>query len=285
MRRILEAAPGAREGLVREMWSPLAGMYRFVPGGADLAAVHRQGFGFDWQESGALVAQAIQQLEDAHAWRRISEALHDGLARVEAAGSAVEVPDLRVLLVLGDPANAHFMDEIEGLSAFGGISGFITLTLWPTSQVLDRLEAIAVHELHHNLRYSPGGIVWDPATVTVGEQVIAEGLADEFAAERYGELGYTHFVSQQTREDDDVLKKVASGMSITGMQEFTAWIHGDASARHVGATPVGLPTGAGYAAGSRIVRAYLDAVGTTAAGALTATADEIIAVAAPRLGL
>lgn len=46
MRRVLAAMPEDRADLVREMWSPLAGMYRFIPGGVDMAAVHRQNFGF-----------------------------------------------------------------------------------------------------------------------------------------------------------------------------------------------------------------------------------------------
>ncbi|WP_411708409.1 DUF2268 domain-containing putative Zn-dependent protease (plasmid) [Corynebacterium sp. LaCa117] len=87
------------------------------------------------------------------------------------------IPDLTVLLVLGDPSNEHFMDEVRGLSAFGGISGYIAITIWPTEEVLHRLEAIALHELRHNVRYSADGIVWDPQTVTVGEHVVAEGLA------------------------------------------------------------------------------------------------------------
>lgn len=59
-------------------------------------------------------------------------------------------------------------------------------------------------------------------TVTVGEQVISEGLADVFAAELYGDRGYSHFVSAETYNDDDVLAKVASGLDVTGMQNFTA---------------------------------------------------------------
>lgn len=35
---------------------------------------------------------------------------------------------LQVLLALGDPANEHFVNEVQGLSAFGGISGYITIT-------------------------------------------------------------------------------------------------------------------------------------------------------------
>lgn len=285
MRRVLAATPDNRADLVREMWSPLSGMYHFIPGGVDMATMHRQNFGFDWEGTTEPIQGALERLVEADAWNRITTALESGVAALRSANPGIEVPDLQVLLVVGDPANKHLVDEIQGLSAFGGISGYITITVWPMPQVLERLEAIAVHELHHNVRYSSGGVVWDPMTVTVGEQVISEGLADVFAAELYGDLGYSHFVSERTHNDDGVLAKVANGLHITGMQNFTAWVHGDASARLLGAEPVGLPTGAGYAAGTRLVRAYLDATGSTAAQSIAAPVDEVLRVAAPRLGL
>lgn len=285
MRRVLAATPNDRATLIREMWSPLAGMYHFIPGGVDMATGHRQNFGFNWESTSEPTQEALERLVKADAWKRIAKALESGVAALRSASTGIEVPDLQVLLVLGDPANKHFVDEIQGLSAFGGISGYIAITMWPTPQVLERLEAIAVHELHHNVRYSPGGVVWDPITVTVGEQVISEGLADVFAVELFGDLGYTHFVGESTRNDDGVLAKVAKGLHITGMQNFTAWVHGDASARLLGAEPVGLPTGAGYAAGTRLVRAYLDAMGTTAAQSIAVPIEEVLRVAAPQLGL
>lgn len=250
-----------------------------------MSTVHRQNFGFDWECATEPIHEGLERLVEADAWNRIAEALKSGSAALRLANPHIEIPELQVLLVLGDPASKHFVNEIQGLSAFGGISGYITITIWPTPQVLERLEAIAVHELHHNVRYSPGGVVWDPMTVTVGEQVISEGLADVFAAELYGDRGYTHFASESTHNDDEVLAKVAGGLHITGMQNFTAWVHGDASARLLGAEPVGLPTGAGYAAGARLVQAYLDATGTTAAHSIGTSVNEVLRVAAPQLGL
>ncbi|WP_308197029.1 DUF2268 domain-containing putative Zn-dependent protease [Rhodococcus sp. CH91] len=124
-----------------------------------------------------------------------------------------------------------------------------------------------------------------PQTVTVGEHVVAEGLADVFASELYGDAGYTHFVRNETRSDDKVLAKVARGLDVTGMADFAAWVLGDSSARLFGIDPVGLPTGAGYAAGARLVHAYLDATGTTAAHSVRAPASDIVRIALPRLGL
>lgn len=285
MARVLDAAPDTRADLVREMWAPMAGMYHFIPDGLDMASVHRQNFGFDWESPSDRLREGVKTLVDADAWRRVAKALETGVAALQAADPSVIVPNLTVLLVLGDPANAHFLTEVQGLSGFGGISGYIAITVWPTQRVLDRLEAIAVHELHHNVRYSPGGIVWDPATVTVGEHVISEGLADTFATELYGDTGYTHFVTDATRSDDQVLAKVATGLDVTGMQDFAGWVLGDATARLFGGSPVGLPTGAGYAAGARLVAAYVEVEGTTAAQNVRTPAVEILLTALPRLGL
>jgi len=69
------------------------------------------------------------------------------------------------------------------------------------------------------------------------------------------------------------------------MQNFTAWVHSDASARILGVEPVGLPTGVGYAAGTWLVRAYLDATGTTAAQSIAVPTEEVPRVAALHLGM
>ena len=285
MNRVLTADAKDRADLIRDMWAPMAGMYHFIPGGVDMATVHQQNFGFRPDSAIEQVREGLESLVAADAWTRIEKALEDGVAALTSADPGVTIPDLNVLLVLGDPTSQHFVDEVQGMSGFGGISGYIAITVWPTSRVLDRLEAIAVHELHHNVRYSPGGIVWDPQTVMVGEHVVSEGLADVFASELYGAAGYTHFVRDETRSDDQVLAKVASGLGVTGMADFAAWVLGDSSAQLFGAEPVGLPTGAGYAAGARLVREYLDATGATAAQTVRTPASDILRIALPRLGL
>ena len=59
-----------------------------------------------------------------------------------------------------------------------------------------------MHELNHNLRYSPGNVVWNPASVTVGERAVSEGLADAFARQLYGdELGYARVGVPHLRDD------------------------------------------------------------------------------------
>ncbi len=282
MKQILRAPAGDRADLLRSMLEPVSGMFRYFPGEVDLVAMHRMGSGFPVDRDEEQILDALETLASAGAWDRMRKALDGALAVQLAATPELAAPDITVLFVLGDPGDAHFMRSSLGLTGNGGLSGYIMITLWPFPENVARLEATAVHELNHNLRYSPGGVVWDPMTVTVGEHVVSEGLADAFARQLYGdELGYAR-IGVPSLHDDAAYAKVLTGLDVTGMQNFTAWVHGDTHAERFGATPVGLPTGAGYAAGNRLVDAYLAATGQTAAQALLTPSSEIIATALGR---
>lgn len=280
---ILRAPVAERSELLAIMLKPMAGMYRYFPGEVDLVAMHQMGLGLPLDRDVEKSCEALAVLRDANAWERTQNALDDALAFQLAATPNIAVPDITVLVILGDPADDYFMGQALGVSGNGGMSGYITVTLWPTPENLSRLEATVAHELNHNLRYSPGGVVWNPSVVTVGEQIVSEGLADAFARQIYGQdLGYTR-IGMPHLGDDVVFDKVVTGLEITGMHNFTAWVHGDAAAARFGAAPVGLPTGSGYAVGNRLVDAYLARAGGTAADALHVNSREIIDVALNRM--
>lgn len=277
MRRILLAPAAERVDLLRSMLEPIRDMYRYYPGEIDLVAAHFQASGFPIDRDEERCLDALETLAAAGAWERMQRAADNALTVLLAATPGFEAPDITLLLVLGDPGDEHFMGPCKGVTGFGGISGQIMIPFWPFPENVARLEATVVHELHHNLRFSPGGVVWDPMAVTVGEQVVSEGLADAFARQLYGdELGYAR-IGVPHLHNDEVFAKVLTGLDVTGMQNFTAWVHGDPSAERFGLTPVGLPMGAGYAAGNRLVDTYLAATGQTAAQALHAKSSEVIA--------
>jgi uncharacterized protein YjaZ len=284
MKQILRTPVADRVAMLRSMLEPVRGMYHYFPGDVDMVAMHQFASGIPIDRDEERCLDALQTLAAAGAWDRMQGALDAALAVQLAATPGLEAPDITVLVVLGDPGDAHFMGPSLGITGNGGISGYIVITLWPFPENVERLEATAVHELNHNLRYSAGGVVWNPMTVTVGEHVVSEGLADAFARQLYGdELGYTR-IGVPHLHDEAVFAKVVSGLDVTGMQNFTAWVHGDASAERFGVAPVGLPTGAGYAVGNRLVDTYLAATGQTAAQALHAESSEIIATTLYREG-
>ncbi|RKT37179.1 uncharacterized protein YjaZ [Microbacterium sp. AG1240] len=275
---VLDASPSQRAEVLRGVLTPMEGMFRYFPGEVDLVALHAMSSGFPVDERAAEVRDALSRLVDADAWGRTERALREALDTQTAATPGITVPDITFLLMLGDPGAAYFMGPSRGFSGNGSVTGYISITLWPTDENLDRLEAAAVHELQHNLRYAPGGVVWDPATVVVGEQVVSEGLADAFARQLYGDLGYTPFGVPHLA-DEAVFDKVVTGLDVGGMHNFAAWVHGDEAASLFGGTPVGLPTAAGYAVGNRFVDAYLAETGLTAAEALHVPSAEVIDVA------
>lgn len=278
MGSVLAADDADRPETLRAMLAPAKGMYRYFPGEADLVALHGMGFGFPLDRRLDETRDALARLRNAGAWDRIERALAGAVDAQLRATPDIAVPDITVLLVLGDPDDVYFMEAARGFSGNGSVTGYISLTVWPTEENLARLEAGAVHELNHNLRYAPGGVVWNPATVVVGEHVVSEGLADAFARQLYGAAGYTPFGLPHLH-DDAVFDKVVSGLDTAGMQNFTAWVLGDEAAIRFGAQPAGVPMGAGYAAGNRLVDAYLAATGRTAAEALHTPSQDVIAVA------
>ncbi len=274
MRDALLAPLGGRREVFRPLLERAAGMYRYFPGEVDVVEMHHLGGGFRLDADDARYLPALERMAEADAWGRVGAALRHGLEVQLAATPSITVPDdVTVLVVLANPDDELLMGPGRGMSANGSVTGYLWINLWPTEEVLEQVEAIAVHELHHNLRYA--NRVWDPATVTVGEHVVSEGLADAFARQLYGDLGYA-LIGRDVLDDGAAFAKVLTGLDVTGMQNFTAWVHGDAHARRYGADPVGLPTGAGYAAGNRLVDAYLAATGQTAAEALLADREDVI---------
>lgn len=276
MREILAAPTQRRADVARPQLERIRGIYRYVPGEIDVIALHHQAGSFRLDIDDARYLSAVETMAEADIWARAATALDDAVTVQRAATPDITVPDIVVYLVLGNPDDASFMDDALGMSANGSVTGYLWINLWPSDQILEQIEAIAVHELNHNLRYA--NRVWDPATVTVGEQIVGEGLADAFARQLYGELGYSR-IGLPALHDDAAFAKVLTGLGITGMEKFTSWVHGDAIAQRYGAAPVGLPTGAGYAAGNRLVDAYLAATGLTPAEALLADRDDVLRIA------
>lgn len=279
---VLAARGERRRDALHDVLAPMEGMFRHFPGEVDLLQMHTMGLlGFPLDRDEDQTREALERLRAADAWGHIERALADAVDVQLRATPGIQVPDISVLLMLGDVGDEYFMGPSRGFVGSGGFSGYISLTLWPTEENLARLEALATHELNHNLRYAPGGVVWDPATVVVGEHVVSEGLADAFARQLHGDAGYTSFGLPHLH-DDAVFAKVVAGLEVGGMENFTAWVLGDESARRFGSEPVGLPMGAGYAVGNRLVDAYLSATGQSAAEALHAPSRDVIEAALAR---
>lgn len=267
----LEERPDALRDMLRPLQSVLSAV-----GDIDTFQLHTTGSGFRIDREDPRYLTALRQLRDAGVWDRIESCLAAAWERLSGAvPEARSAETVHVVLVLGNPDDEHLTVRSAGYFGMGGFPGAIQLTMWPTATSLEKIGHAAAHELHHNVRYA--NVVWDPMTVTVGEQVVAEGLAEAFVRELAGEEAMGPWATKLSgAELDEAHAKVVAGIDVAGMWNLPAYVHGDAYARLLGQQPVGLPDFAGYAAGLRIVDAHLAASGLTAAGSTALPAHDIL---------
>jgi uncharacterized protein YjaZ len=272
-RNLLALPVADRPAALLELLAPVLPMYAYAPAGP--VDSHHLGNGFRVDaDHGRLYRDALDRLERVDAWGQVQRCLTEAYDHQAAATPDLRTPDeLHVVLLLGDPSDQFFLNATGGYYGVGGFPGFLTVTVWPTDANEQKIGYCAVHELHHNLRFST--VEWNPATVTVGDQVVCEGLAEAFVRELYGPQAMGPW-GDPARGDEAAYQKVVESLSVQGMRHLTAYVHGDITAERMGAEPVGLPTGVGYVAGVRLVDAHLAATGLTAAQSSLLPADEII---------
>jgi uncharacterized protein YjaZ len=165
----------------------------------------------------------------------------------------------------------------RGYTGFGGVPGWImTVYDQPDAANLARIETCTVHELHHNMRFSL--FPFNPLGSSVGEYMVAEGLAEAFAAELYGEelIGPWVLEFDEARLDE-ARAVVGAALDRTGFDVVRSYIFGDTIARFMGRDAVGVPDYAGYALGYKIVRAAQRRTGQSVAQVTLLPADTIIA--------
>ncbi|MEV6973720.1 DUF2268 domain-containing putative Zn-dependent protease [Kitasatospora sp. NPDC093806] len=286
MTDLLHRPSEERPDALREMLSPLRTVLSAVMGEVDLVEMHEQGSGFRLDRDDPRYLPALDLLRETRVLRRIEESLAAAWARIDAAAPGVRHADtVHVVLVLGDPDDEHLTVRSAGYLGSGGIPGAIHLLIWPTETSLAKIGHAAAHELHHNVRYA--NVAWNPMTVTVGEQVVAEGLAEAFVRELAGEQAMGPWATRLTGPElERAYAGITAAIDVAGMQNLPAYVFGDDTARLMGAEPVGLPDFAGYAAGLRIVDAHLAASGLTAARSIALPAAEILANAGmPNAGM
>ncbi|MGW1787759.1 DUF2268 domain-containing protein [Streptomyces tubercidicus] len=283
MLELLQRPLHERPEALRHILSPLQSAMS-VLGDMDLVQMHVQGCGFRLDREDPRYLPALHQMQDARVWHRIEESLTSAWERISGAVPGIKHAEtVHVVLVLGNPDDDHLTVRSAGYFGLGGFPGAIHLVMWPTDTSLKKIAHCAVHELHHNVRYA--NVAWDPMTVTVGEHVVAEGLAEAFVRELSGEQAMGPWSKALTGAAlDTAYEKITADIDVAGMQNLTAYVLGDATAQLMGQQPVGLPDFAGYAVGLRIVDAHLAASGLTAAESTALPAREILTNAGVRTG-
>lgn len=255
MAELLEQPLERRPGLLRELLEPIR---QVIPVPGDIVDIHHQGSGFRVDAEDPRYLPALHAMMEADVLGQIERELHRAADRL----AGLKLPDsLRVLFVLGDPGSEQLMKVTGGYYGMGSSPGLLYLLGWPSEEIIGRIAHCAVHEFHHQARYT--NVPWHP---TVGEHVISEGLAEAFVRELSGAEAMGPWSSMVSGEElDRAYEKIMADFDLEGMHLTSAYVLGDTTVARFGQEPRGIPDMAGYAVGLRLVDAHLAATGMTVA--------------------
>lgn len=282
-RKMLAAAPEKRDDIFRyELMSPFQrkwDCYR-IP----LKAKHEGGYDIVMacRMMGLLTASRFDEdtvaqvaaLEDETLWRRCEDAVRGSLERFEDEGIELFEREYVFSLLLADGANIYTKMN-ENYCGDGGIPGFVMAWLIPGESTISRIHAALAHETDHNVRFQHQK--WHD-DITLGEMLVSEGLAENFAAEMFGEELTGPWVTRTDWDKDGkyIKDKIRPALGVQGLEQLNAYLYGDEMAAVQGCEPAGLPYCAGYALGYRLVRHYLDKTGISGAKATILPAEQIL---------
>lgn len=219
-------------------------------------------------------ADAAHRLADDDLWHASQQAVERALARFVERDIQLPVQDYLFSILLGNPDNPALAAS-DGYCGEGGIPGYVLAWLVPSDDTVRRLPAALAHETNHNVRFQ--FIAWRD-DITLGEMMVSEGLAENFAVSLYGEENAGPWVTKTSADvlESTVKPAIRTALDVQGMAGLSAYLYGDEIAAAQGYPTVGLPYCAGYACGYDLVRCYLNATGTDIAEATLLPAEVIL---------
>ncbi|ETT62620.1 hypothetical protein C173_26011 [Paenibacillus sp. FSL R7-277] len=208
-----------------------------------------------------IILPEVEWISSDSFWSECEQAVTTSLRLFIEHGISLPVSDYLFTVQLGDPENRALTIN-EGYSGFGGIPGFIWITLLPNQHTIARMKTALAHECNHNVRYQY--IQWDH-TVDLGELIVSEGLAENYATSLFGEELLGPWV---TRTDTETLNRrikpvLREQLQLTGFHHFAPYLYGDELAELQNFKPVNMPYSAGYACGYHLIKYYLRKTGKT----------------------
>ncbi|MEV0822410.1 DUF2268 domain-containing protein [Nonomuraea rubra] len=271
MAAMLEGPLDKRPDALREMMAPTRAI---IPIPGDLVDIHHNGGGFRVDAEDPRYLPAVRRMIEQDVLGQVRRELERASQRLAEVGAAQ--PDVvKVMFAMGDPGNEHLMTTSGGYYGMGGGSEWLYLLAWPLDEVIGRIGHLAVHEFHHKVRFT--NVEWNPVTVTVGEHVIAEGLAEAFVRELSGPEAMGPWSAMVAGEAyERAYEKITANFWLEGMQHTSAYVLGDGPIQRFGQEPRGIPDMAGYAVGLNLVDRALAGAGLTAAEATVLPAAELL---------
>ncbi len=218
--------------------------------------------------------QNIQLISDDQLWEKSEAAIRESLNCFIEHGIDLPVQEYLFTILLANAENPYIILN-EGYCGDGGIPGYIFSWLVPNEYTLEHLPAALAHETNHNIRFQ--FIEWKN-DITLGEMMISEGLAENFATSLYGEDKAGPWV---TKTDMATLRELIKPiirieLNVQGFENLNAYLYGDELAKLQNFPQVGLPYCAGYACGYHLVKHYLKKTGKSVVEATLLPAKEIL---------
>jgi uncharacterized protein YjaZ len=282
--RILdEADPAGRERLYVELlvrpWKQMMDMVggRFGSNGSEDPLAGARAWNWLLPEQTELMADLLETMETAGAWRVGREALVEAAARFERYAGRIPFDTVESWLVLADPAKANAFER-GYTGATDWMAPRIIGQFWePNAYNLPRLGGLVAHEMHHLIRLR--AFPWDMMKTSVADYIVLEGTAESFAASLFGEDKIGYFIMDYKPDDFETARKmIGKGLHKTGFNVIRSYIFGDPLAEQSGYEPLGgMPVYGGYTIGYHVVQAYLKRSGRTIEEATFVSAEEIVA--------
>ena len=207
-------------------------------------------------------------------WKECELSIKRSLNCFVEHGIELPVKEYLFTILLANCESPYIMLN-EGYCGDGGIPGYIFSWLTPNEYTLEHLPVALAHETNHNVRFQ--FVKWKN-DITLGEMMISEGLAENFATFLYGEHKAGPWV---TKTDIKTLNEyikpiIREGLNVQGLENLNAYLYGDEMAALQNYPQVGLPYCAGYACGYHLVKHYLKKTGKHIVEATLFSAKEIL---------
>lgn len=218
--------------------------------------------------------EAIDLLAKDSFWKQCQTSMETALFRFGEAGITLPVQNYLYTILLADP-NSPYTILNDGYCGDGGIPGYIFGAIVPNAYTMERMPAALAHECNHNVRFQFEKWRFD---ISLGEMMVSEGLAENYATFLYGEEKAGPWVSKISMNTliNEIKPIMKSALQVTGMDQLTSYLYGDEIAKMRGFSPVGLPYCAGYACGYHMIKHYLKKTGKTIIEATIIPSAEIL---------
>lgn len=226
------------------------------------------------QKIDATLEHEIQLLSDDTFWEKCKLSIEKSLECFTDAGVDLPIKEYLFTATLSDPKSPYSIMS-ENCCGDGGIPGYIFATLVPSEETMRRIPVILAHETNHNVRFQ---IEEWRNDIPLGEYMVCEGLAENFATAMYGEeqVGPWVYKTDMQTLNEYIKPLMQPALNVSGFENITAYMYGDETAKMRNFFPVGMPYCAGYACGYHLVKYYLKKTGKSIVEATLTPSKEIL---------